>query len=125
MAHFLVPRNLAHAATIIRRIEHRLGDEIHENPEADELLSQVQELHDLIGKYEGEEEPIETEGQQVAEAAVVSARKLVDEIEKLSLGEDRLGQTVRNLFECLGFAEEGAEISLRAGEDPNSLMRPR
>jgi hypothetical protein len=125
MAHFQVPRNLPHAATIVRRIEYRLGTEIHEHPEADELVSCVQTLHDLLGKYEGEEEPIEAEAQQVAEAGVVTARKLVDEVERLSVGEDRLGQSIRNLFECLGCAEEGAEISLRAGEDPNSLMRPR
>ena len=60
-----------------------------------------------------------------AEMAAASGRKLVEEIERMGIGEDRLGQAVRNLFECLGFAEEGAAISLRAGEDPNSLMRPR
>ena len=27
-------------------------------------------------------------------------------------------------FECLELGEEGAEISLRAGEDPNSIQRP-
>jgi hypothetical protein len=48
----------------------------------------------------------------------------VDAIEALGVGEDRLGQNVRNLFECLGLGQEGAEISLRAGEDPRSLMRP-
>ena len=37
---------------------------------------------------------------------------------------DRLGQLVRNYFECLELGAEGAEISLRAGEDPRSLQRP-
>jgi hypothetical protein len=48
----------------------------------------------------------------------------VDAIEEDGLQSDRLGQWVRNLFECLEKAEEGLEISLRAGEDPNSLQRP-
>ena len=46
------------------------------------------------------------------------------EIERLKLGSDRLGQHVRNLFECLELGEEGAQISLRAGENPNSVQRP-
>lgn len=85
----------------------------------------VQTLYEQIGKYEGEEDPPDAEAQAAADQALVTARQLVDEIERLKVGEDRLGQSIRNLFECLGFAEEGAEISLRAGEDPNSLMRPR
>jgi hypothetical protein len=36
---------------------------------------------------------------------------------------DRLGQHVRNLFECLGLAEEGAQLSLKCGERPDSPMR--
>lgn len=126
MAHFDVPRNLPHAATIIRRIEYRLNvPEVSNNPEADELMLQVQTLHDLIGKYEGSEDPSDREAEAVAMDAVVTARKLVEEIERLSLGEDRLGQAIRNLFECLGYGEEGSAASLRAGEDPNSLMRPK
>ena len=47
-----------------------------------------------------------------------------DDIEKNKLGGDRLGQAVRNLFECLALGEEGAAISLRAGENPRSTLRP-
>jgi len=85
----------------------------------------VEQLHSLIGKYEGGEDPADVVGDQVAEEAAGAGRELVIEIEKQGLAEDRLGQAIRNLFECLGFPEEGANISLRAGEDPNSLMRPR
>jgi hypothetical protein len=52
------------------------------------------------------------------------ARALVDQIERAGAGSDRLGQHVRNFFECLSLGEEGAAISLRAGEDPNSIQRP-
>ena len=51
-------------------------------------------------------------------------RLLVDHIERDQLGHDRLGQGIRNLFECLELGREGAVISLRAGEDPRSFQRP-
>ena len=50
--------------------------------------------------------------------------QLVDEIERHALGEDRLGECIRNLFECLELGAEGAVLSLRAGENPDSLQRP-
>jgi hypothetical protein len=52
------------------------------------------------------------------------ARELVALLEPTRLKGDRLGQLIRNLFECLELGKEGAEISLRAGENPNSLQRP-
>jgi hypothetical protein len=126
MAFYQVPRNLPHAATIVRRIEYRLRSSgVEETPENEQLWMHVEQLHSLIGKYEGGEDPADIVADQVAEEAAGAGRDLVTEIEKQSLGEDRLGQAIRNLFECLGFPEEGASISLRAGEDPNSLMRPR
>jgi hypothetical protein len=47
-------------------------------------------------------------------AGAVIERKLRDE---------RLGQAVRNLFECLGLPEEGADLGLQCGESPDSLLR--
>lgn len=123
-AYFDVPLNLAHAATIAKRIETRLA----RSPLQDvgEVLSaSVEELVERLGPYEGsEEEPRESEAADVVRDAAAIARRIVDEIETDSLGEDRLGQFVRNLFECLGLGEEGAAISLRAGESPSSLLRP-
>ena len=60
----------------------------------------------------------------VRDQAAVLGRKLVDQIEREKAGHDRLGQCVRNLFECLELGQEGAVISLRAGEDPKSFQRP-
>lgn len=51
-------------------------------------------------------------------------RVLVSEIAAAGVGGDRIGQCVRNLFECLERGEEGARLSLLAGEDPCSLLRP-
>jgi hypothetical protein len=125
VAFFNVPVNLQHAATIARRIETRLAaGGLDMNSEGDALREAIEELRDRLGPYESGPEPSgEDEAREAAEAAAVG-RRIVDEIERLEIGEDRLGQGVRNLFECLGLGEEGAEISLRAGENPNSLMRP-
>ena len=46
------------------------------------------------------------------------------DIERLHIGDDRLGQAVRNFFECLGLGVEGARLSLLAGENPDSALRP-
>jgi hypothetical protein len=125
VAHFEVIRNLPHAATIARRIEARLAAaRAAENSEAGELLDALADLRETLEPYEDGGDPPEPEAIAVADEAAAAARRLVDEIERLTLGEDRLGQAVRNLFECLGMGEEGAEISLRAGENPGSLMRP-
>jgi hypothetical protein len=126
MAHFSVPRNLPHAAIIAGRLERRLlGLHLEENPEAHEIWQHVDQLQEVLGKYAEAGDPPPDEAKASAEAAAEIGRKIVDELERLEAREDRLGQTIRNLFECLGLGEEGAEISLRAGEDPNSIMRPR
>jgi hypothetical protein len=125
MAFYNVPVNLPHAATVANRIEARLAAmQVFDNPEAETLSVLIDNLHEMIGKYEGANDPPDQESEQVVEAAAAIARKIVNEIEQLNIGEDRLGQLIRNLFECLGLGKEGAEISLRAGEDPNSLLRP-
>ncbi len=124
-AFFDIPRNLPHAATIAKRIGRRLSAAGFEsNPDAEELVEIVLKLVDLLVEFEGGEDPPDDVAAPVAEQAAALARRAVDEIERLGLGEDRLGQAVRNLFECLGLGKEGAEISLRAGENPASLTRP-
>jgi len=47
----------------------------------------------------------------------------VDAIVETTARGDRLGQLVRNFFECLGLAEEGAQLALRCGERPDSPLR--
>ena len=58
-----------------------------------------------------------------ADAAAEKARALVDAILETHARSDRLGQHVRNLFECLGLAEEAATFSLQCGERPDSPLR--
>ncbi len=125
MAFYNVPVNLPHAATLANRIELRLAAmQIFEHPEAEPLILLIENLQDTIGRYEGANDPPDAETQEVVENAAAVARSIVDQIEQMQAGEDRLGQLIRNLFECLGLGKEGAEISLRAGENPNSLLRP-
>ena len=58
-----------------------------------------------------------------ADAAASAGRRLVDAILETPWRSDRLGQHVRNLFECLGAPDEGATLSLQCGERPDSPMR--
>ena len=58
-----------------------------------------------------------------ADAAAAAARLLVEALLETPVRGDRLGQNVRNLFECLGLSEEGATLSLQCGERPDSPLR--
>lgn len=126
VAAFRIPLNLPHAGTLSMRIEYhvrrrlgRIGDEERE------LLKKTAELQDLLAPCRAEREnPAPEEARRVTEQAAALGRSIVGDVERLNLKDDRLGQSIRNLFECLELGEEGAQISLRAGEDPNSALRP-
>jgi hypothetical protein len=121
VAHFQIPLNLPHAGTIAYRIAYHLKR--MDAPE--EIFVFAAELVRILDPYRDQDDnpPPEEAKFAVGESARV-ARKIVDEVERLKLGDDRLGQAVRNLFECLELGEEGARISLRAGENPDSALRP-
>lgn len=127
VAHFSIPLDLPHAGTIAWRIETLITSA--EGPggsERDALLGAIRELRTLLEpcRAEGENPGLEEEAARMAAEAAALGRGIVDRIERLGLGGDRLGQCVRNLFECLELGEEGATISLRAGENPRSALRP-
>ncbi|HEX7900872.1 MAG TPA: hypothetical protein VF950_24150 [Planctomycetota bacterium] len=114
---FRVPLNLPHAATISARIRY------HRQGAADESTRKL--VHLLDPYREREDNPPPEEAKRVADEAAALARQIVDEIEAAKVGHDRLGQAIRNFFECLTLGEEGAAISLRAGENPKSSLRPQ
>jgi hypothetical protein len=124
VAHFDIPLDLPHAGRIADRIVALL--EKH----AEELGLDVPEVIDLAERLSSflfrnipsDDNP--PNAMEVRDQAAVMGRELVDAIEAAHITGDRLGQLVRNLFECLELGKEGAEISLRAGENPNSLQRP-
>lgn len=115
--------NLPHAQTIVSRIVRWLEAQNepcrYEETEAQERLAEIDRL---LRPYV--DDPPEHEATRVADAVADQARLLVMEIERVGYSGDRLGQCVRNLFECLGLAEEGATLSLRCGERPDSPLRP-
>jgi hypothetical protein len=123
---FQVALNLPHAGRIARRIMLLLpargaeggGNAAAARQTAAELLELLDPCLDL------DDNPPGDLGAQLQNQAASLGRRLVDQIEASGLGHDRLGQCVRNLFECLELGREGAEISLRAGENPRSLQRP-
>jgi hypothetical protein len=116
--HFKLPLNISHAAQVSTRIRYHL----HSLCVAEELTGALVELLDPW--READSNPGAEEAARLVERAASLGRRIVDEIVRAQVGHDRLGQSIRNLFECLGLGEEGAEISLKAGENPDSLLRP-
>src|SRR3954469_6464783 len=110
--YFRIPLNLPHAATIT----HRIIFHLRVAAAALDVLERAGTLIELLIPWRDLEDngPAEAAEKARQEAAALG-RRIVDDIEKGKLGGDRLGQAIRNLFDCLAMGEEGAEISLRAG----------
>lgn len=125
--YFKVALNLPHAGRIARRILLLVPE-----PPSAGAPSEVDSAHRIAAKLEvllatcleRDENPPGPAAAVIREQAAALGRTLVDRIEREKAGSDRLGQCVRNLFECLELGQEGAAISLRAGEDPKSFQRP-
>jgi len=117
--YFHVPLNLPHAATVAGRIVSLL-DSDSPTPANATILVIARRLSPFLGA----DDPPDSVAYPIRDEVAELARRLVREIEAFEIGNDRLGQRVRNLFECLELGQEGAVMSLRAGEDPKSLQRP-
>lgn len=126
MAHFDIPLDLPHAGRLAGRIQRLLEKHCEElGADAPDAVDIADKLDSLLFKYSvTEENPADAEANEVREQAAALGRELVAALERANIASDRLGQFIRNLFECLELGEEGAAISLRAGENPNSLQRP-
>ncbi len=123
--HRYVRINLPHARTIVQRIGRSLEalGAFGESGNGGALA-----LHGAFGALEQalrefEEDPPAEQALREADAAAEKGRGLVAAILATPCRSDRLGQHVRNLFECLGLAQEGAALSLQCGERPDSPMR--
>lgn len=126
MAHFDIPLDLPHASRLAERIVNLIERHSEElGVDATERIDCAERLSSLLFRF-GDEEltPNDAESLKVRDEAAVIGRELVTLLEASPIKSDRLGQYVRNLFECLELGAEGAEISLRAGENPQSLQRP-
>lgn len=117
--------NLPHARTIAQRIGRSLealrafGEA--GNGDAPPTAAAFDALERRLRGFD--EDPPPDEALAAADEAAVLARALVTAILATPARGDRLGQNVRNLFECLGLPEEGAELALRCGEPPDSPLR--
>ncbi len=117
--------NLPHARTVIRRIGRMLEflGAFREGSSAGALAlhAAFEDLENEAAPYD--EDPALPAAVAAADGLALRGRTLVAAILDTPLRSDRLGQHVRNLFECLGLAEEGAQLSLACGERPDSLLR--
>lgn len=123
-----LPLDLPHAGRIAQRLcrvlANRAGDSLSPGyDEAEEIAGELNELLFFV-RLRNEDLDDEAESNRLRESAAILGRQLTDTIEHHRIGDDRVGQCVRNLFECLGMGREGAILSLRAGENPHSLQRP-
>lgn len=115
--------NLPHARTVAERIERQLELlRVLEGSGARHLNATVAELRHALEPWL-EDAPPETAAAS-ADPILAIARELVKAIvDDERARSDRLGQCIRNLYECLGLPNEGRRVSLMCGESPDSLMR--
>ncbi len=115
--------NLPHALTIVGRLLYYLEYRAEPIPiEQTGVRERLAALDQLLRPYPTDPPP--AIGVRVAARAAVEARELAEECIRAGYRGDRLGQCIRNLFECLGLPEEGASRSLACGERPDSPLRP-
>jgi hypothetical protein len=116
--------NLPHARTIVQRLGRSLtalGAFPEESEAGGPLYDALSRLEESVREFD--EDPPAEIALPAADRAASFGRALVTALLETDVRGDRLGQNVRNLFECLGLAEEGAEQSVRCGERPDSPLR--
>jgi len=126
VAHFDIPLDLPHAGRLADRIVNLLERHAEElGVDASDAIDVAEKMSNLLFRFSANDEnPNDDEANSIREEAADLGRQLVDQLQSTNITSDRIGQYVRNYFECLELGEEGASISLRAGENPNSLQRP-
>lgn len=115
--------NLPHARTIAERIERQLEIlRVLDGEGSRTLNAAVIAVRNRLEPWVEDADPLTAA--ESADPIVELARQLVKAIvDDDRARSDRLGQCVRNLFECLGLPNEGRRVSLVCGESPDSLMR--
>ena len=115
--------NLPHARTIAERIERQLEIlRVLDGEGSRRLNAAAIAVRNRLEPWVEDADPLTAAAS--ADPIVELARELVKAIvDDERARSDRLGQCVRNLFECLGLPNEGRRVSLACGESPDSLMR--
>ena len=117
--------NLPHARTITQRIGRSLEALGAFGEAGNGLALPLADAYDRLEQRlrAFDEDPPADVALRTADEAAALARTLVASILATNARGDRLGQHVRNLFECLGLAEEGAALAQQCGESPDSPLR--
>src|SRR5688572_10824641 len=107
MAHYDLPLDLPHAGRVAGRILELLERHCEEHGiDAPDVFDAAERLDSMLFKYvEEDENPEEPEAKAAQEKAAALGRQLVTALEAAGIRGDRLGQYVRNLFECLELGE--------------------
>src|SRR5438552_4974717 len=115
VAHFEIPLDLPHAGRLADRMLNLLERHCDESGvEAGAAMDTLERLSNLLFRYSANDEnPAGEEAVSVRDEAAILGRQFVDDLEAAGVQFDRLGQYVRNFFECLELGAEGAQISLR------------
>ena len=115
--------NLPHARTVAERIERQLEIlRVLDGEGSKRLNTAAIAVRNSLEPWVEDADP--STAAESADPIVDLARDLVKAIvDDERARSDRLGQCVRNLFECLGLPNEGRRVSLACGESPDSLMR--
>jgi hypothetical protein len=113
--------NLPHSRAVISRIGRTLEFLGAFKSPSGALHSAFDALERAAAPYD--DDPAQEAALAAADALAGRARDLVAALLETPVRSDRLGQHVRNLFECLGLPAEGAERSLACGERPDSPLR--
>ena len=115
--------NLPHARTIAERVDRQLEIlRVLDGPASQPLNATLATLRHSLEPWNEDADP--EKAASLADPIVEHARELVRAIaDNERARSDRLGQCIRNLFECLGLPNEGRRVSLICGENPDSLMR--
>ncbi len=125
MPYLNTPVNLSHAATVARRICARIAQSAPQETDCESLEQASLILAELYPYSYDELDPSPPEQMIVVSHTLDLTRHLVNLIQIEKIGNDRIGQSIRNLYECLGRSEEGNHMGLLAGENPNSFQRPK
>ena len=116
--------NLPHARTVAMRVGRNLEaiSALGEAASVESALAGALEALERVVSGFDQDPPMEA-ALVAADVVAKRARAVVEAILETPTRNDRLGQHVRNLFECLGLAEEGRTLSLLCGERPDSALR--
>lgn len=126
-AHFQLPLDLPHAGKVARRLVQVLGNRGWlDREDGKPLMDAAMRLTRLLAPYfeTGENPSCADLATAERDSAAALGREIVSLIRAAGAQDDRVGQCIRNLFECLELGEEGARLSIDAGENPDSPQRP-